>query len=118
MDKADEIDIDKIINKLLDKSAKDTKLLQSEIRGLCLKSRQIFLSQPMLLQLEAPIKICGTFFADTGDIHGQFSDLIKLFEYGGYPGDQNYLFLGDYIDRGKQSIECISLLLAYKIKYP
>jgi serine/threonine-protein phosphatase PP1 catalytic subunit len=72
----------------------------------------------MLLELEAPIKICGTSSIYLGDIHGQFSDLIKLFEYGGYPGDQNYLFLGDYIDRGKQSIECISLMLAYKIKYP
>lgn len=72
----------------------------------------------MLLELEAPIKICGiNQYLFLGDVHGQFSDLIKLFEYGGYPGDTNYLFLGDYVDRGKQSIECICLLLAYKIKY-
>ena len=84
---------------------------EAEIRLLCVRSRELFMQQPMLLELEAPIKICG-------DIHGQYYDLLRLFEYGGFPPESNYVFLGDYVDRGKQSLETICLLLAFKIRYP
>jgi len=108
---------------------KPVQLAEYEIKYLCTKAREIFINQPILLELEAPIKICGmspfpvassanSSYSLLGDIHGQYYDLLRLFEYGGFPPEANYLFLGDYVDRGKQSLETICLLLAYKIKYP
>jgi serine/threonine-protein phosphatase PP1 catalytic subunit len=107
--------VDAVIQKLLDlrgsKPSMKPILTENEIKGICMKAREIFLNQPCFLELEAPIKICG-------DIHGQYQDLLRLFDCGGYPPESNYLFLGDYVDRGSQGLETICLLLCYKIKYP
>lgn len=110
------LDVDDMINRLLDvgytgKVSKSLCLKQSEITLLCLAAREVFLSQPTLIELSPPVKIVG-------DVHGQYSDLIRLFEMCGFPPQSNYLFLGDYVDRGKQSLETILLLLCYKVKYP
>ena len=86
-------------------------LSETEIKYLITKSKEIFMSQPTFLELESPISVCG-------DTHGQYPDLLKLFEAGGFPPEANYLFLGDYVDRGNNSVEVIELLLLYKLKYP
>lgn len=88
-----------------------TQIKSADISSILQASRDIFLSQPALVELPAPVKIVG-------DLHGQYSDLLRLFELCGHPPSSNYLFLGDYVDRGKQSLETILLLLCYKIKFP
>ena len=109
------MNVDSIIEKLLsvrgNKPGKQVDLKEEEIKFLIDKSYQIIKEQKMLVELEAPLHVCG-------DIHGQYYDLLRIFEHCGYPGEYNYLFLGDYVDRGKQSLETICLLLCYKIKYP
>ncbi|KIW07281.1 uncharacterized protein PV09_02135 [Verruconis gallopava] len=110
------IDLDDMIKRLLDaayagKVTKTVCLKNAEITAICQAARELFLSQPALLELAPPVKIVG-------DIHGQYTDLIRMFEMCGFPPGSNYLFLGDYVDRGKQSLETILLLLCYKLKYP
>nr|UXY86740.1 serine/threonine protein phosphatase type 1 alpha [Cryptomonas paramecium] len=104
-------EIDLIIKKLINDKKIYKKLEEKEIKILCEMSKKIFLKQGNLLYLNPPLKICG-------DIHGQYEDLIKIFQFGGFPPESKYLFLGDYVDRGKKSIETICLLLSFKIKFP
>ena len=109
------MNVDPIIEKLLsvrgNKPGKQVDLKEEEIKFLIDKSLPIIKEQKMLVELEAPLHVCG-------DIHGQYYDLLRIFEHCGYPGEYNYLFLGDYVDRGKQSLETVCLLLCYKIKFP
>jgi protein phosphatase len=90
----------------------------SDLNQLCLAVLEVVKNQPMLLELRAPIKIFG-------DIHGQFPDLMRLFAQYGSPSDVDgdldavdYLFLGDFVDRGSFSLETVCLLFALKCKFP
>ena len=111
-----DIDLDDFIKRLLDagyagKVTKSVCLKNAEITAICHRVREVLLTQPSLLELDAPVKIVG-------DVHGQYTDLLRMFEMCGFPPKSNYLFLGDYVDRGKQSLETILLLFCYKLKYP
>jgi len=110
------VDVDLVLEKLLavrkrHPSGQSVLLGQDVVNHLCATARDVFMEQPMLLEIEAPCNLCG-------DVHGQYHDLLRVFEVGGFPPQANYLFLGDYVDRGKRSLETICLLFAYKIKYP
>jgi serine/threonine-protein phosphatase PP1 catalytic subunit len=98
-------------DKYLDQLQKGKCLEENSLKILLEKVKEILITESNILSLKSPITICG-------DIHGQFYDLQKLIKLSGNPSITSYLFLGDYVDRGKQSIETISLLFAYKIKYP
>mmetsp|Transcript_11448 Transcript_11448/g.15894 ORF Transcript_11448/g.15894 Transcript_11448/m.15894 type:complete len:527 (+) Transcript_11448:47-1627(+) len=86
-------------------------LLETELRYLAKHCGRLLLTEPSLLDIAAPVKVVG-------DIHGQFSDLLRLLVVGGLPPHQRYLFLGDYVDRGPQSLEVVALLFALKLRYP
>lgn len=74
------------------------------------KAKEILMAEPNCVRVRAPVTICG-------DIHGQFNDLIELFKMGGDVPETNYLFLGDYVDRGFHGVEVIELLIALKVRY-
>ncbi|CAD2215688.1 Serine-threonine protein phosphatase N-terminal domain/Calcineurin-like phosphoesterase, putative [Angomonas deanei] len=89
----------------------EVAISEEEVTVILNAVREIFMSQPMLLEIRAPVRVCG-------DLHGQYYDLLCIYEKCGFPPYSNYLFLGDYVDRGKHSIETIMLQFCYKVVYP
>jgi len=86
-------------------------LPERDLRLLCEKIKEILIEESNVQPVSAPVTICG-------DIHGQFHDLLALFEKGGEIPDTRYVFMGDFVDRGFNSVETFQLLLCLKLKYP
>ena len=84
---------------------------EAQVGELCHKARELLIEEGNVVQVDAPVTICG-------DIHGQFHDLMELFRVGGDVPDTNYLFMGDFVDRGFYSLESFLLLLCLKVRYP
>ena len=88
-----------------------TILPERELRILCEKVKEILIEESNVQPVMAPVTICG-------DIHGQFHDLLELFKKGGEIPNTRYIFMGDFVDRGYNSVETFQLLLCLKLKYP
>ena len=85
-------------------------LSEHDLKILCDKVQELLVEESNVQPVSAPVIVCG-------DIHGQFYDLLNLFEKGGNLPDNKYLFLGDYVDRGYNSVETLEYLLCLKLKY-
>lgn len=83
---------------------------EHEVKNLCEKAKEILSKETNVQPVRCPVTVCG-------DIHGQFHDLMELFKIGGKAPDTNYLFMGDYVDRGYYSVETVTLLVALKVRY-
>jgi diadenosine tetraphosphatase ApaH/serine/threonine PP2A family protein phosphatase len=109
------VHVDNLIQKLLNVGEVGGRLTQTvtalELQQLCVMAREVFKRQSSLIEVDPPITVVG-------DMHGQYSDLLRIFHNSGFPDVTNYVFLGDYVDRGRQSLETIALLFCYKVKHP
>lgn len=127
------LDLDGAISILLRK-----KLLgEALIKEICEKTKELLMRESNVVHISAPVTVVGDIhgcvllsprqtrrcYGRTGADHflatcSQFYDLIEIFRIGGYSPHTNYLFLGDYVDRGLFSVETISLLTCLKLRYP
>lgn len=98
-------------DKWLEKLKQGICIPEKHVKLLCEMVKDILIDESNIRHVSSPVVVCG-------DIHGQFYDLIKLFKTGGQIENTKYVFLGDFVDRGYNSVETIELLLVYKLKYP
>ncbi|KAJ1893389.1 putative serine/threonine protein phosphatase [Kickxella alabastrina] len=101
------LDVDKCIAQLYNGEL----LAESQVQSLCSQVRPILANESNVVPVSAPVTVVG-------DVHGQYHDVLEIFAIGGRCPDTNYLFLGDYVDRGNHSVETISLLCCLKLRYP
>lgn len=99
-------DLDEWIEKLMGCK----QLSEVQVKVLCEKAKEILSKESNVQQVKCPVTVCG-------DVHGQFHDLMELFQIGGKSPDTNYLFMGDYVDRGYYSVETVTLLVCLKVRY-
>ncbi|KRH93604.1 Serine/threonine specific protein phosphatase [Pseudoloma neurophilia] len=99
--------IETILEKILNKEIPT----ETEVSALCSIVTDILINEPNISHIPSPVTIVG-------DIHGQFQDLLNMFRLYGTPKDHKFVFLGDIVDRGVESVETIICLLAYKSLYP
>jgi len=86
-------------------------LEETDLKQLCDLVKEILMEESNVQPVNSPVTVCG-------DIHGQFYDLVELFRKGGEIPKTNYVFMGDFVDRGHHSVETLQLLLCYKARYP
>ena len=103
-DKQNFKDLDAWIEQLMDCK----QLSENQVKILCEKAKEILSKESNVQGVKCPVTVCG-------DVHGQFHDLMELFKIGGKSPDTNYLFMGDYVDRGYYSVETVSLLVTLKV---
>lgn len=107
LERSEAKDLDALIEKLY----ACEMLMEKNVLALCTRAKDIFMTEENVKRVDTPVTVCG-------DIHGQHFDLMEMFRVGGRIPSTNYLFLGDYVDRGYYSVETITLLIALKVRYP
>ena len=101
------LDLDKCIEKVRGCEY----LTEDELRDLCELVKELLLEESNVQAVYSPVTVCG-------DIHGQFHDLLKLFDTGGKVPETSYIFMGDFVDRGYNSLETFTFLLLLKARWP
>lgn len=101
-------DLDELISQVLNYRA---LLSEAVLKSLCVKCKEVLIDEGNIKNVSSPVTLVG-------DVHGQFYDLLEIFKIGGLAPDTNYIFLGDYVDRGYYSVETITLLTLLKLRYP